>query len=142
MTPREAADRLFNRVMAAVESGNTAEVTQFTPMALQAYENLGTLDNDARYHVALIHMAANDTQGARKQIDMLRKANPDHLFGFMIEHQIAERNGNKSSAAQAYKSFMEAYDREIGVGREEYQEHIKSIEGFQKAAQASVAGKK
>jgi predicted Zn-dependent protease len=142
MSPREAADRLFNRVMAAVENGNTAEVSQFTPMALQAYENLGTLDNDSRYHVALIRMAANDIKGTREQIDLLRKTTPKHLFGYVLEHQIAERNGNRESASQTYKAFLDAYEAEIAAGREEYQEHMKSIEGFQKAAQASVAGKK
>jgi len=76
MTPREAADRLFNRVMAASENGNNAEVSQFTPMALQAYHNLGTLDNDARYHVALLHLSANNSQSAQAQIDLLRKSEP------------------------------------------------------------------
>jgi hypothetical protein len=60
MSPRDAADRLFNRVMVASESGNTAEALKFAPMALQAYDNLGTLDNDARYHVALLHLTLGD----------------------------------------------------------------------------------
>ena len=42
LSPRQAADRLFNRVMAASENGDTAEALQFAPMALQAYNNLGT----------------------------------------------------------------------------------------------------
>jgi len=50
MSPREAADRLFNRVMTASENGDSAEALRFAPMALQAYNDLGTLDNDARYH--------------------------------------------------------------------------------------------
>jgi hypothetical protein len=142
ISPREAADRLFNRVMSASENGNNAEAARFTPMALQAYENLGTLDNDAHYHVALIHLIANDIKGAREQIDLLRKSVPKHLLGYMIEHQIAERSGNKDSGAQAYKSFLAAYSAEIAAGRPEYQDHMKSIESFQKAAQASSAEKK
>ena len=142
MTPREAADRLFNRVMIANESGNTAEALKFSPMALQAYDNLGTLDNDARYHVALIHMAAGDIKSARVQLDKLRQSVPNHLLGFMLEHQIAERSRNKDSAARAYKGFLAAYDAEIAKGRPEYQDHQGSIERFQKAAQASTAGKK
>ncbi|MDX1488147.1 MAG: hypothetical protein R3268_08110, partial [Acidiferrobacterales bacterium] len=69
MTPRQAADRLFNRIMAAAERGDTAEALQFVPMALQAYDRLGTLDNDARYHVALIHMTAGDIESARVHLD-------------------------------------------------------------------------
>ena len=142
MSPREAADRLFNRVMAASESGNTAEASQFTPMALQAYENLGTLDNDARYHVALIHMTANDIKGTREQVDVLRKSVPNHLLGYMLESQIADRSGNKDGTAKAYKAFLGAYDSEMAMGRVEYQEHMNAIEIFHKAALASVAGKR
>ncbi len=142
MSPREAANRLFNRVMIANESGNTAEALKFAPMALQAYDRVGTLDNDARYHVALIHMTMGDINGARVQLEMLRQSVPSHLLGFMLEHQIAERNGNKDTAAQAYKGFLAAYDAEIAKGREEYQDHLGSIERFRKAAQAGTAGKK
>lgn len=142
MSPREAANRLFNRVMTASENGNTAEALKFTPMALQAYDNLGTLDNDARYHVALLHLTAGDIDGARVQIEMLRKSVPNHLLAFMLEHQIAERSGKKDNAARADKAFLAAYDAEIAKGREEYQDHLSSIERFRDAAKAGVAGKK
>lgn len=142
MSPREAADRLFNRVMTASENGDTEEALRFTPMALQAYENLGTLDNDARYHVALLHLTAGDTKSARAQIDLMRKSIRDHLLAFMLEHQIAEQSGKQDSAAQVYKAFLAAYAAEIVAGRPEYQDHQSTIESFRKAAQASVAGKR
>jgi Double zinc ribbon len=142
MSPRQAADRLFNRVMAASENGDTAEALQFAPMAIQAYDNLGTLDNDARYHVALLHLTTGDIKSARVQIELLRKTSPNHLLGFMLEHQIAERSGNKDSAARANKAFLAAYDAEIATGREEYQDHMKTIERFRTAARTGVAGKK
>jgi hypothetical protein len=142
MTPREAADRLFNRVMAAGENGDSAEALRFTPMALQAYDSLGTLDNDARYHVALLHLTAGDIKSARVQVDQLRKSVPKHLLGFMLEHEIAERSGKQDSVARTYKAYVAAYDAEIATGREEYQDHMNTLERFRKAAQASVAGKK
>jgi tetratricopeptide (TPR) repeat protein len=142
MSPGEAANRLFNRVMVASESGNTEEALKFAPMALEAYDNLGTLDNDARYHVALLHLTLSDIKSARVQIDKLRQAVPNHLLAIMLEHQIAERNGNKDGVARAYKAFLAAYDAEIAAGRVEYQEHQGSIEHFREAAQANVAGKK
>jgi predicted Zn-dependent protease len=142
MSPRQAADRLFNRVMAASENGDSAEALRFAPMALQAYNNLGTLDNDARYHVALLHLTTDDTKGARVQVDLLRKSVPRHLLGFMLEHEIAERSGKQDSAARAFKAFLAAYDAEIATGREEYQDHLNTIERFRKAAHAGVAGKK
>ena len=111
-------------------------------MALEAYNNLGTLDNDARYHVALLHLTAGDGKSARAQVDQLRKSVPKHLLGFMLEQQIAESGGKQDSAARAFKAFLAAYDAEIATGREEYQDHLNTIERFRKAAQTSVAGKK
>ncbi|BAV33742.1 hypothetical protein SCL_1431 [Sulfuricaulis limicola] len=142
MSPREAADRLYNRVMAASEKGDVAEALRFAPMALQAYDGLGSLDNDARYHVALLHLTTEDIKGAQVQIEMLRQSAPNHLLGFMLEHQIAERAGKKDGAARAYKAFLAAYDAEMAKGREEYQDHLKSIERFRAAAQAGMAGKR
>ena len=142
LSPREAADRLFNRVMAANERRDNVEALRFAPMALQAYDNLGTLDNDARYHVALIHMMADDIKSTQVQLDKLRQSAPNHLLGIMLEHQIAERSGNKDSAARAYKAFLAAYDAEIAKGRAEYQDHRSSIERFREAAKANKTGKR
>lgn len=142
MTPREAADRLFNRVMTASENGDTAEALRFAPMALQAYNSLGNLNNDARYHVALLHLTADDNKSARAQVDLLRKSVPKHLLAYMLEHQIAERGGQQDSAARAYMAFLAAYDVEIMAGRPEYQDHLNSIERFRKAAQGGGAGAK
>lgn len=142
MSPREAADRLYNRTMAASEKGDFVEALKFAPMALQAYEGLGTMDNDARYHVALLRLTTEDINGARVQIEMLRQSAPNHLLGFMLEHQIAERSGKKDSAARAYKAFLAAYDAEMAAGRAEYQDHQGSIERFRAAAQSGMTGKK
>ena len=54
MTPRERFDRLFNRVMAAAEIGDTAEVERFLPMARMAYDQLPAIDPDARYFGAAL----------------------------------------------------------------------------------------
>lgn len=141
MSPREAADRLFNRVMTASESGDTQQALQFAPMALQAYERAGAQDNDARYHVALIHLVEGDTNGARTEINRIRKSAPGHLLAFMLEHQIAVRQGNQANVARANKGFLAAYNAEIAITRGEYQDHRSSIERFRQAAQAGVAGK-
>jgi predicted Zn-dependent protease len=142
MTPREAADRLFNRVMTAREQGNSEEALRFAPMALQAYERVGTLDNDARYHLALIHMTQGDTKGARVQIDKLRQSVPRHLLALMLEHELAERSGNKEKAAGVNKAFLAAYDAEIAAGRPEYEDHRGTIDRFRQAAQAGTTEKK
>lgn len=142
MTPRQAADRLFNRVMAASERGDSEEAARFVSMALAAYEDLGTLDNDARYHVALIHLTAGDIAGARAQIDSIRQFVPNHLLAIMVERDIAQRSGDQDGVARANKSFLAAYDTEIAAERPEYQDHWSGIERFRKAAQASTTEKK
>lgn len=134
MSPREAADRLFNRVMTASEQGYSEEVSRFAPMAIAAYQRVGTLDNDARYHLALLHMTAGDLQGARVQIDLLRKAAPQHLLALMLEHELAARGGNKEKTAGVNKAFLTAYAAEIAKGRPEYLDHHSSIERFRAAA--------
>jgi hypothetical protein len=117
MAPREAADRLFNRIMTAAEGGDSQAALRFVPMALKAYERLAPLDNDARYHVGLIHATAGDLDGTRADIAMLRQSVPDHLLAIMLEHTIAKQLGDQDAAAHAYKTFLAAYDAEIVTGR-------------------------
>jgi len=128
--------------MAAGEAGNTEEAQRFVPMALAAYRNLGTLDNDARYHVALLHLEAGDAKGAREQADQLLRAVPNHLLGLMLEYVLAARAGNAEAALEAKKKFLAAYSAEMAAGRQEYTEHQTGIERFRSDAQASVANKK
>lgn len=142
MSPREAADRLFNRVMTAYENGRADEVRQFAPMAVQAYDRIGTLDNDARYHIGLLHLTARDTRFARVQAEELRKAVPKHLLAIMLEHQIAEIDGNRAGIERANKEFLAAYSSEIAVKRSEYDDHRGTIDRFRAAAQAGMGAKK
>jgi len=141
MTPHEAADRLFNRVMAASEQGNTDEARRFTPMALSAYAQLGTLDNDARYHVALIHLVASDLKSARTELVKLRKGAPHHLLGYLLEYEIAERERNTTAMVRISKAFLAAYPKEIAITRSEYQDHHANIERFRQAAQGDATAK-
>ena len=48
MTPREAADRLFNRVMTAVAADDSTEVVSFLPMAIRSLELAEPLDTLSR----------------------------------------------------------------------------------------------
>jgi len=138
MSPRQAADRLFNRVMMASEQGNVAEALQFAPMAVQAYESLGTLDADGRYHLGMIHTLTGDFAKAREQIGVIKQSVPDHLLGFTLEHAIAEQTGDAEAAARASAAFTAAYDSEIAADRREYGDHRTTIERFRAAAEAGT----
>ena len=130
MTPREAADRLFNRIVRASEQGDMEEARRFAPMALQAYALVDGLDADAHYHLGLIHLIAGDVENARKEADTLKQSTPDHLLAYMLEHSIAEQSGDRAAAAAAFTAFTAAYDAEIKTQRPEYEAHRAAIERF------------
>lgn len=130
MTPREAADRLFNRIMMAEEQGNMQEVLQFAPMGLQAYERVEIMDADAYYHIGLIHAATGDFDMVRKQVGILKQHSPGHLLGLILEHGAAEQSGDGDAAAKASAAFAAAYASETQAGRPEYEAHRNTIEKF------------
>ena len=130
MSPREAADRLFNRVMMADEQGNAAEVEQFSPMTVSAYEMLESLDTDALFHVGLIHAAAGNDEEARDYAERMKAVVPNHLLAALLEHRLAQADSNSTAAESAIKRFHAHYDEEISIGRPEYEHHRASIERF------------
>lgn len=137
MTPREAADRLFNRVMMAEEQGNIEEAERFAPMAIQAYDQVENRDADAHYHIGLIHAVTGDLENVRKQIGILKQFAPGHLLGLILEYDAAKQSGDEDAAAKAKSDFKAAYVTEVGIPRPEYEAHMKSIEKFM----AEVAGR-
>lgn len=130
MSPREAADRLFNRIMMADEQGNKEEVMRFLPMALQAYDRVEFLDADAHFHLGLMYAAAGDYAAVRKEINILKQYTPNHLLAMLLEHKVAVAEGDSKTAAAIEKEFKAAYPAEIATNRPEYEAHLNSIEGF------------
>lgn len=134
MSPREAADRLFNRVVMASEQGDMPEVLRFAPKALQAYEGLADLDADAHYHLGLIHASVGDFDAVREQVAILRQYAPSHLLGLILEHDAAEKSDDQQGAAMAAIAFEAAYTAEIMAGRPEYEAHGNTIKSFHEKA--------
>ena len=138
MSPRERADRLFNRVMSAAERADTGEVTFFAPMAIQSYGLLDTLDADARYHLGLIHSLSSNTAAARAQADTLEQETPGHLLGAVLQHEVAARVGDAAGQEQSYRTFLENFQSEMASGRVEYAEHQLTINAFLEEAQNAI----
>jgi hypothetical protein len=130
MTPREAADRLFNRIMRTSEQGKTDEALRFVPMAVQAYGGLPVLDDDARYHLGLIHGIAGDRENGLRHIAALKQAAPNHLLALMLEHAIAEKSGDRAADSKIVAAFAAAYVAEMATGRPEYMAHRNTIDQF------------
>lgn len=139
MSPRERADRLFNRIMQAHEQGDAGQISFFKPMAVQSYEMLGTLDADARYHLGLIHAVTGDLAAATIQLDSLAQEAPAHLLGSMLRHSIAQMRGDQTAARDAYEEFLANYATEANAGRQEYDDHARAIETFRQEAQRAMS---
>lgn len=120
MTPREAAERLFNRVMTAVESDNSAEAERFLPMALAAYDRIGALSLDDRFHLSLLHAAAGDGAQALAVAEAGLAVRPTHLLCLAAAAEGALLLGDSATAAAHYRTFVEAYDDELRTGLTEY----------------------
>jgi hypothetical protein len=135
MTPRERFDRLFNRIMQAAEQGDSAQVAQFTPMALGAYEQLDSRDVDARYHAAVIHLQTGDLAAARALADTILRESPGHLFGYVIRGTAARIQGDSAAESRAQREFLSHYQAEMGRKRVEYLEHEPVLQEFKSEAE-------
>jgi hypothetical protein len=136
MSPREQADRLFNRVMTAHEQGDQGSVDLFKPMAIQAYGMLGTLDPDAHYHVGVMQVVTGEVDDARARADSIEALVAGHLFAFMLRHSAARMENNEAAAREAYRGFLANYDGETAAGRQEYADHQRAVDSFHQQALA------
>jgi hypothetical protein len=134
MSPKERYDRLYNRVMRAAEAGDQATVDQFTPMTVMAFQQLDSIDADARFHLAMLLLHTGQVPGAQVQADSIQKEWPGHLFGFMIRGAVGRWNKDAASLKQAQSGFLVRYDTEMKAGRPEYKEHERAVSDFRSAA--------
>lgn len=123
MTPREAADRLFNRVMSASEAGDQAQVVQFLPMALASYDRVDPLDADARFHVSLLHRAGGQYEEAVAAARTALEASPDHLLNLAAAAEAAALLGDSAEAREHWQRFIDIYDDEVDRDRPGYELH-------------------
>jgi hypothetical protein len=140
MSPREAADRLFNRVMQNVSSGDSAQARAFLPMAIAAYGRVGDLDDDGRYHLAVLHLVGSDPQSARTEANAILAGNPRHLFGLFTAAQAEQALGNQTRARELYGRFLDAYETERTRELPEYQDHAQALVPMREEAQRAVGG--
>ena len=137
-TPREQADRLFNRVMTERENGDTARAKFFLPMAIQAYQIAGDLDADGSYHLSILQAFSGDYQAARETAEHVLATQPNHLLALSAAASAASHLGDRAAARRDYQKFLSAYDSEIKTGKEEYQDHSRILPELKKEAEAYV----
>lgn len=137
-TPREQADRLFNRVMTEKESGDTARAKFFTPMAIQAYGAIPNLDHDGLYHLSLVHTVAGDFKAARETAEKILAQSPNHLLALSAAAGAARGAGDKAAAKRYYERFLAAFDSENKRDLPEYQDHSRMFPDLKSEAEAYV----
>ena len=134
MTPREAADRLYNRVMTAAQSGDTAGAEQFLPMAIGAHDRAEPLDLDGIFHKTILERLANDTEAALASSERILTEHPTNLLGLASAAEAAAEGGDDATANAYYRRFLDAYDSEIDTQRPEYEQHGNMLPGMRAAA--------
>jgi len=125
--PRAIADQLFNEALAAHENGDSARARMFIPLALGAYAELDELDLDARYHVALLHLAAKQAQAALAQSDTMLAQVPEHLLALLVGARAYEDLGQPDRAADYYERFLAAHTPAVAASRQEYMDHARVL---------------
>jgi hypothetical protein len=136
MTPREAADRLFDRIMRTASGGDSAQAASFVPMALDAYQQVPDPDLDAHYHVGVLHLLAGDAAAARESANTILTLDPNHLFGLITAAQAEQHLGNNAAAETFFRRFLDNYPTEIARDLPEYSAHAPALPEMQAEAQA------
>jgi predicted nucleic acid-binding Zn ribbon protein len=132
MTPRQAADRLFDRAMTERESGDPERGLFFAQMAIQAYGQMppAELDADAHLHLGLLQLALGNAEGARAAATTILGPNPNQLFGLLLQVRVAEEGGDPAAIEAARDRFREAVAAGETPGLPAYEPHRGLLENF------------
>jgi hypothetical protein len=138
MTPRQAADRLFNRVMSAASAGDAAEVTNFLPMAIGAHDLVEDLDADGKFHLVLLRLQGSLDDAALATAEEILADQPDHLLGLAGAADASLALGDSASARAFFQRWLDAYDAEMAKGLSEYSDHSALLPTTRASAQALI----
>jgi hypothetical protein len=128
MSPRDIADRLFDRIMRLSGEGKPDSVGFFAEMALQNYAQMPSLDADLRYDMGRVAEVAGKEDVARAQADTILKAQPNHLLGLVLASKAALMRGDAAAVAAFNKRLVAAAPAERAKNLEEYQRHAADID--------------
>ena len=135
LSPRERFLRLHDRIMAADQTGDSATVQRFMPMALAAYGMMDTVDLDLRFHAGALHIRAGDYPGALALADTIQSIAPGHLMGDMLRLEVAQVRKDSTAITKYSRQYLDHFDRQIGSGRPEYEEHRAMLDDLRRQLQ-------
>jgi len=138
MSPRQAADRLFDRVMRADAAGDVNEVQTFLPMAIAAHDLARPLDLDGLFHLGLLHQTGNDHAAALTIAAEILARDPDYLLGLAIAASSSEAMGDGLGAVGYHTRFLNAYDAQLALPLEEYGIHTATLDEARASARRAT----
>ena len=141
MTPIEAADRLFNRVMTAVAEGDSVQAQQFMPMALGAYERARPLDHDGLFHLSMLLRTAGMLDDALATALEILDRDPDHLLALQAAAEASAELGRDVEAAGYYRHIIDVFTPQMARPLLEYLDHPGITDNLLSAAEAFLAAR-
>jgi hypothetical protein len=127
MSPAERAIRLYDRVMMAHEHGRADSVALFAPMAIMAYQQLDSMDLDARYDLGRIAAVSGNEAMARAQADTILARKPTHLLGLILAENAAHMRKDAAAERSYHDKFIAAAPSERAKQVPEYITHENDI---------------
>jgi hypothetical protein len=127
MSPRERADRLYDRVMRLSEEGKQDSVNLFAQMGISAYQMLPEQDADTRYDMGRIAEVAGALPLARAQADSILASDPNHLLGIILAISTARAAGDSAGVHTFETRLLSAQSSELARNLPEYQRHEREI---------------
>ncbi len=127
MSPRERANRLYDRIMRLASEGQKDSATFFAQMGISAYLMLPQQDADSRYDMGRIAEVAGALPVAQAQADTILARHPNHLLGLILAISTADDAGDKATARRMQQKLLAAQSAELARNSPEYQQHQNEI---------------
>jgi tetratricopeptide (TPR) repeat protein len=140
MSPIDAANRLFDRVMTLFEAGDTSQVQFFLPMAVAAYEQAEPLDADGLYHLSTLHRLSDDPGAALETAQRILTETPTHLFGLSEAGEASLALGDAEAAQGYFQAVLDNWADEQAIPRPAYQMHPAVMPTIRQSAEANAGG--
>ena len=138
MTPRERADRLFNRVMQGAAGRRHRAAGLLYRDGDPGVRQVPERNADLHYHLGELYRVTGDAASARAQADTILAADPEHLFGLYGAAQAEQTRGNADAAKAMYQRFLDAYAAQVARNLPEYREHRQGLPAMRAEAQQAV----
>jgi hypothetical protein len=141
LSPRERAERLYDRAMLAKQTGKIDSATFFATMATMAYGQLGDLTLDDHYDLGRLALLAGAVPLANAEADTILAARPTHLLGLMLAEDASRAAGDESKAKVSHARLLASATKERRTSLPEYRQHAAELEAALGAADTTGAKK-